>query len=773
MKQYFYAPWEQVLLDRVSKAKSSIDLIAPFIKTSTLKKILLVLPIDRAISLRMLTRFSTQVFSQKSSDLSAIDLFLGYASKYHKVSAFRLNRLHAKIYIIDDQEMFITSSNLSYSGLIANVEIAVHVKESADVMEVRAVLDRYMQPETQISLPEITEMARAVQMEIRTLTTEGVTQELEHREEMPLESDSQALIEQDDEEYAPVEEDPTGAAKRLGTLTEINEYISKRGVAALNQIDGEVFESVHRGTPPATEASESERAKFIEEWSSKANRDVGRIEAHLRSLFGKYLPVESGQWNQFALIFTHASWLNACQHEEFLTQKVLHFRYGQLGADLRDFLIARRLTTGRFFAESSFGWYAINKTYIASTYPCERALSSLGCRFFLHLGDLMDDVDSVLFNRLLGFLFTNLTDKAFQSIFQRHLDFVEEYEYDDYSDFDSKTSLQEVLQAEDRTPRRQARYEHQEPTGPEHKKVFHCRVFAGNTYLGQGVGKSKKEGEKAAATEALLVIGQKSGYLQKPRISEWRKVRKYSISEDRYGEMEQLGQKLFAEWNNPRLLDIALTHSSILLAEPHRRSYRRLAFLGALAGQVIRNLAAREFIETHPELSEREEQFLKRVHNVPQERACAAWFDEHDLDCHLSRVGPFKSIPVSLKVDVVQALIAAVCLEYGFGAAKNAFHGVWSKLIGTVSIEESDLLDWDYVSRLQDMVQVKYRTGTSRLSYSIVSDKTLADNTYVCVVACMLNGSEIGRGTGTNKKKAMQKAAEAALKSGLLNTDGT
>ena len=276
--------------------------------------------------------------TQKSSDLSAIDLFLGYGCKYHAVSAFRLNRLHAKIYIIDDQEMFITSSNLTYSGLIANFEIAVHVRESADVNEVRAVLDRQMHPESQISLPDITEMVRDLQLELRTLTAEGVIQEWEREEEKPLESETHSLIGQDDEETAPIEEEPTAAAKRLGTLNEINEYISRRGIATLNQIGGDTFESVARPTAPSMEESESERAKFIEEWSSKAKRDEGRIEAHLRSLFGKYFPAEWDRWEEFVHIFTHASWLSLYRREEFPEIEATHFRYGQLGNDLRNFL---------------------------------------------------------------------------------------------------------------------------------------------------------------------------------------------------------------------------------------------------------------------------------------------------------------------------------------------------------------------------------------------------------------------------------------------------
>ena len=118
-------------------------------------------------------------------------------------------------------------------------------------------------------------------------------------------------------------------------------------------------------------------------------------------------------------------------------------------------------------------------------------------------------------------------------------------------------------------------------------------------------------------------------------------------------------------------------------------------------------------------------------------------------------------------------MIASVCLEHGFGAAKKAFHDVWSRVIDSVSLGESDLPVGDYVSRLQRELQGKFRKEPFEFRYRVLSNKTLADNTQVFEVVCVLNGAEIGRGTGSSKKKARQKAAEVALKSGLLNSDGT
>ncbi|MBF4691584.1 phospholipase D-like domain-containing protein [Fusibacter ferrireducens] len=50
--------------------------------------------------------------------------------------------LHAKILIIDDKEILITSSNLSYNGMGGNVELGVLIKSSDKAREIRKVFNK-------------------------------------------------------------------------------------------------------------------------------------------------------------------------------------------------------------------------------------------------------------------------------------------------------------------------------------------------------------------------------------------------------------------------------------------------------------------------------------------------------------------------------------------------------------------------------------------------------------------------------------------------------
>lgn len=72
---------------------------------------------------------------------------------------------------------------------------------------------------------------------------------------------------------------------------------------------------------------------------------------------------------------------------------------------------------------------------------------------------------------------------------------------------DYKTRLQEKIQEVHGKP---PRYTLEDESGPPHKRIFTVVVIAGETCMGRGSGKSKKEAEQAAAREALSALRAKS-----------------------------------------------------------------------------------------------------------------------------------------------------------------------------------------------------------------------------------------------------------------------
>ena len=156
---YLFTPWEKDFLTDVANVKKSLDIICPFIKLPIIKKILVALPDNIRINLRLLTRFNIQVLSQKSSDLAVFDLLLNHAAKKYNVSIYQLNNLHAKIYIFDSERMYITSSNLSYSGLNSNFEIAVNINDSSEVIDIKEKTSHLFIPEFQIFNEDVNKLS--------------------------------------------------------------------------------------------------------------------------------------------------------------------------------------------------------------------------------------------------------------------------------------------------------------------------------------------------------------------------------------------------------------------------------------------------------------------------------------------------------------------------------------------------------------------------------------------------------------------------------------
>lgn len=73
-------------------------------------------------------------------------------------------------------------------------------------------------------------------------------------------------------------------------------------------------------------------------------------------------------------------------------------------------------------------------------------------------------------------------------------------EHANLEETDYKSRLQEVLQKKYKVP---PSYELARAAGPDHDRTFEIVVHLGKKILGKGQGKSKKEAEQAAASNAL------------------------------------------------------------------------------------------------------------------------------------------------------------------------------------------------------------------------------------------------------------------------------
>ena len=219
--------------------------------------------------------------------------------------------------------------------------------------------------------------------------------------------------------------------------------------------------------------------------------------------------------------------------------------------------------------------------------------------------------------------------------------------------------------------------------------------------------------------------------------------------------MKTLETKLGYQFQNPKLLDHALTHSSY--ANEHHlgsiSSNERLEFLG---DSVLGMIVADHLYRTFPDLPEGD---LTRIRaNLVCEGSLVLVAKEWDLGRYL-KLGKGenacggRSRP-SILADAVEAVLAAVFLDGGLEHDRDIIQRFLLD-----RMEQVNRASRDHKTYLQELVQ---RKSGQVLSYELIGESG-PDHNQTFQMQVLLNGQPIGQGTGHSKKEAEQAAANAAI----------
>ena len=208
-------------------------------------------------------------------------------------------------------------------------------------------------------------------------------------------------------------------------------------------------------------------------------------------------------------------------------------------------------------------------------------------------------------------------------------------------------------------------------------------------------------------------------------------------------------------FKNITLLQNALTHSSYANERWHDSlmSNERLEFLGdSVLGMVVA-----EYLYTH--FPDRPEGELTRMRaDMVCEQALAQTANKLSLGQHLllghgeEQGGGRKRD--SILADAVESIIAASFLDGGMEVAKQ----IISRFV-LCDVPVTRMHNADYKTMLQELIQQK---KNQTLSYQLVAESG-PDHDKRFTVAVCLNGTQIGEGIGSSKKRAEQEAAKAAI----------
>ena len=209
----------------------------------------------------------------------------------------------------------------------------------------------------------------------------------------------------------------------------------------------------------------------------------------------------------------------------------------------------------------------------------------------------------------------------------------------------------------------------------------------------------------------------------------------------------------FAE---PALLDEALTHRSYQNEHPsERRHNERLEFLGdAVLGMIV----AEALMRLAPEASEG--QLTQRRAALVNEASLASVAGALDLGTAL-RLGKGEEKnsgrgKTSILADAVEALVGAVFLDGGIGAAREVVRGLLGEALDDAA---GGAIRADVKTELQERLQAG---GAGTPSYRVIGTSG-PEHSKEFEVEIVLGGEVIGRGAGRSKKEAEKDAARNAL----------
>jgi 3',5'-nucleoside bisphosphate phosphatase len=220
--------------------------------------------------------------------------------------------------------------------------------------------------------------------------------------------------------------------------------------------------------------------------------------------------------------------------------------------------------------------------------------------------------------------------------------------------------------------------------------------------------------------------------------------------------ISKLEKKFGYAFQNRSILSEAVRHSSFVneQAIQDMRDNQRFEFLGdAVLGLAVGHI----LMERYPDLKEGD---LTRIRsNMVNETQLASLAHTLNIGSHiLFGKGEFLTggqRKTSILADAMEAIIAAIYLDGGYGAAHAVIEQLFSDLFDAVGEGAAFL---DYKSALQEVVQCQ---GKPAPEYRIIEEKGPDHNKTFSVQTDVCNIQAVGK--GKSKKAAEQDAARKAL----------
>ncbi len=205
--------------------------------------------------------------------------------------------------------------------------------------------------------------------------------------------------------------------------------------------------------------------------------------------------------------------------------------------------------------------------------------------------------------------------------------------------------------------------------------------------------------------------------------------------------VEKFKKKTGIDFENTQLLKESITHRS----NGDSGSYERLEFLG---DSILSFLTSLYLYKKNKDFSEGE--LSKKRSEIVNRENLAFVFDKLNLDeIIIADRKSLKTLPDSIKEDVVESIFGAIYLEKGLRGVKKFF-----KLLLKNSREISD--EFYAKNQLQELSLVKFK------KLPLFKTEVYSNEKFKCKV--YLDGKYYAQSVGKTKKESEKKAAKNALK---------
>ena len=217
-------------------------------------------------------------------------------------------------------------------------------------------------------------------------------------------------------------------------------------------------------------------------------------------------------------------------------------------------------------------------------------------------------------------------------------------------------------------------------------------------------------------------------------------------------DIKKLEDSIGIKFKDYDLFTAALTHKSYTAEYGGEKWNERLEFLG---DSILSAIVVGHLYKKFPELAEGE---LSRIKSqLVSRKVLAQWAKELDIGKYVFISSGEESsggrLRESMLANTLEALLGAIYLEKGFSTIKDFVVSRFCQKIDT-------LVDTDYKSRFQEIVQGKYRV----LPVYKVIKETGPEHSKIFEIEVRVKKQVLGRGFGRNKKESQQEAAKSALR---------